>query len=113
MLATKGVPTALRAMTAVAAVASVIASAPAEARGGGRSWGGLGGGGGWHGGFGQGGFPRGGGGGYGGAGWRGGSANGASAFSQDRKHSEDPHVKAALEEEERVLKKLNSICRGC
>ncbi|MGP8120893.1 MAG: hypothetical protein ACLP8B_10270 [Xanthobacteraceae bacterium] len=108
MLPTNGAPTALRAMTAAAAIASVIASAPADARGGGRGWGGLGGGG-WHGGFGQGGFPQAGSGTYGG--WRG--ANGASAFSQDRKHSENPHVKAALEEEERVLKKLNSICRGC
>jgi len=40
-------------------------------------------------------------------------ANGAGAFAGDRKRAEDPYVKAALEEEERVLKKLNSICRGC
>lgn len=40
-------------------------------------------------------------------------ANGAEAFAGDRKRAEDPYVKAALEEEERVLKKLNSICRGC
>ena len=93
------------ATTVAAALALVIASAPAEARGGGRGWGGFAGAGGWHGGFRGGGFPR-------ESGWRG-DANGASAFSQDQKHSEDPYVKAASEEEERVLKKLNSICRGC
>jgi hypothetical protein len=59
-LTTRAAPTALRAIAATAAIASVIASPPAEARGG-RSWGGLGGS--WHAGFGQGGFPQGGGGG--------------------------------------------------
>jgi hypothetical protein len=40
-------------------------------------------------------------------------ANGAEAFAGNRGHAEDPHVKAALQEEERGLKKLSSICRGC
>ena len=95
---------ALRAMRAVAAIASVIASAPAEARSGGRGWGGLGGG--------SRRIP---------AGWRRtrasrlarGRRERPSAFSQDRKRSKYPNVKAASKEEERVLKKLNTICRGC
>lgn len=65
----------------------------------------------------QGGFPQGspsqgGGGWYGSGGWQGARANGVGAFAADQEHSEDPYVKAASEEEERVLKKLNSICRG-
>lgn len=40
-------------------------------------------------------------------------ATGADAFAGGQRHTDDPYVKAALEEEERVLKKLNSICRGC
>ena len=94
------------ALTSILATILLTASVPADARGG-RGWGGISG---WHGSFG-GSFPQGGGA-YGGGGWRGG-ANGAAAFSLDQKHGDDPHVKAASEEEERVLKKLNSICRGC
>jgi len=90
------------------ALALLLAAARADARGGGRGWGG-----GFGGGFPQGGFQQQGSGGmYRGGGWQGG-ANGAVAFSRDQKHSEDSYVKAASEEEERVLKKLNSICRGC
>ena len=50
---------------------------------------------------------------YRGGGWQGGGANGAGAFARDQKHGEDSYVKAASEEEERVLKKRDSICRGC
>lgn len=92
--------------TAAAAIALLIACDPADARGGSRGWGG--------GGFPQGGFQQGGSGTYGGGGWQGArGANGAGSFTRDQKHSEDPYVKAASEEEERVLKKLKSICRGC
>ena len=103
-----------RTTLALAAIALLIFAAPADARGGGRGFGGGFGGGGYPqgGGYGQG-FPQGGGGTYGSGGWQGGGANGAGAFSRDQKHTEDPYVKAASEEEERVLKKLNSICRGC
>jgi hypothetical protein len=97
----------------MAAVALLSAAAPADARGGGRGFGG-----GYGRGFGGGGFPQGqgfpqGGGTYGGGGWQGAGANGVGAFSRDQKHTEYPYVRAASEEEERVLKKLNSICRGC
>ena len=105
----------LRPVLALAAVVLLIAAAPANARGGGRGFGG---------GFGRGfggGFSQGGGGGQSfsrgagtyGVGLQGGGAIGAGAFSWDQKYAEDPYVKAASEEEGRVLKKLNSICRGC
>ncbi len=77
----------------------LLAPAPAAARGGHH---GFGRGGFGHAGFGHGGFGRG-----------AMHADGAGAFAGDRKHTDDPYVKAALDEEERVLKKLSSICRGC
>jgi len=98
----------MKTAAAATGLALLLGIAPADARGGGRGWGG-----GFGGGFPQGGFQQQGGGMYRGGGWQGGGANGAAAFSRDQKHSEDPYVKAASEEEERVLKKLNSICRGC
>ena len=99
---------------ALAAIALLLAASPSEARGGQD----FGGGGFARGSFPQGGFPQGDP--SSGRWWHvrqrrlaGARANGAGAFARDQKHSEDPYVKAASEEEERVLKKLNSICRGC
>ena len=93
----------MKTVAAATALALLLGIAPADARGGRHGWGG-----GFGAAFPQGGFQQ-----QGGGGWQGGGANGAAAFSREQKHSEDPYVKAASEEEERVLKKLNSICSGC
>ena len=93
---------AMRIAAALAGIALLIAAAPADARGGVFP----------HGGYSQG-FSKGGRSLYGGRGWQGAGANGAGAFTRDQNHAEDPYVKAATEEEERLLKQLNSICRGC
>lgn len=100
---------ATKTAAAAVAIALMLACGPSGARGGGgRGWGGFG-----EGGFPSGGFQQGGSGSYGGGGWQGPRANGAGSFARDPKHGEDPYVKAASEEQEKVLKKLNSICRGC
>lgn len=100
---------AMNKMAAAAAIVLTLVCGPANARGGGRGWSGSSGGGFPSGG----GFQQGGSGSYGGGGWQGARANGAGSFARDPKHGEDPYVKAASEEQEKVLKKLNSICRGC
>jgi len=82
------------------AVGLLIASPQADPRGG-RAWSGFRAGGFRHFDFVRSGFAR------------AGRANAASVFSRDQSHSDDAYVKAASEEEDRVLKKLNSICRGC
>jgi hypothetical protein len=47
-------------------------------------------------------------------GTHGGDANGAGAFAADRRHAEDPYIKAASDEEDHLLNgKPKSICRGC
>ncbi|WGR91611.1 hypothetical protein MTX26_14335 [Bradyrhizobium sp. ISRA443] len=44
----------------------------------------------------------------------GGGASGAGAFAADKRHADDPYIKAASDEEDRLLNsKLKSICRGC
>jgi hypothetical protein len=69
-------------------VALATSMAPAAARGGGH------------------GFHRGGGHGAHGAGGR--------SFAGDRGHADDPYVKAAEDENDKLLAtKLKSICRGC
>ncbi|WGS23359.1 MULTISPECIES: hypothetical protein [unclassified Bradyrhizobium] len=47
-------------------------------------------------------------------GMHGGGATGAGAFAADKRHADDPYIKAASDEEDRLLNsKLKSICRGC
>jgi hypothetical protein len=39
---------------------------------------------------------------------------GGGAFASDARHANDDHVKAASEEEDRLLNsRIKSICRGC
>ena len=45
---------------------------------------------------------------------RGGGPRGAGAFASDQRHANDDYVKAAAEEEDKLLdSKIKSICRGC
>jgi hypothetical protein len=41
-----------------------------------------------------------------------GGQRGAS-FAGDHRHADDPYIKAASQEEEKLLAKLKNICRGC
>jgi len=41
-------------------------------------------------------------------------ADGGGSFAGDRRHGNDAYVKAAAEEEDKLLNtKIKSICRGC
>ncbi len=41
-------------------------------------------------------------------------ADGGGSFASDRRHGNDAYVKAAAEEEDKLLNtKIKSICRGC
>jgi hypothetical protein len=41
-------------------------------------------------------------------------ADGSGSFASDRRHGDDAYVKAAAEEEDKLLStKIKSICRGC
>jgi hypothetical protein len=44
----------------------------------------------------------------------GGGPRGSGAFAGDQRHANDDYVKAAAEEEDKLLdSKIKSICRGC
>jgi hypothetical protein len=81
--------------TAVLLAAALLSSPAADARG--------------HHGFGRGGLVM-----HGGFGMHGGGMRGGGAFASDARHANDDHVKAAFEEEDRLLNsRIKSICRGC
>jgi hypothetical protein len=51
---------------------------------------------------------------HGGFGMHGGALRSGGAIAGDQRHANDEHVKAASDEEDRLLNtKIKSICRGC